>query len=104
MDTIIILPCPTSWLLHIVASIFNPVLLQVGCIASCLLLFRILICYCNRLPAVLTVRQYLANNLYKNPVLVINSAFPTSHDYGGRQKASQGDTTELGRRVIEDEV
>ena len=86
MDTIIILPRPTSRFLHIVALIFNPVLLQVIRIATCLLLCLILICYRNCLPAVLTVWQYLTNNLYQNLILIINSASPTTHDCGAEKK------------------
>jgi hypothetical protein len=38
----------------------------------------------------LPVQQYLADDLYKDLVLVINSAFPATNDQGGGQKASQG--------------
>ncbi len=75
-------------------------LLQVIWIAQGLLLCFTLISDCHRLPTVLTVGQYLANDLYKNFVLIFNRALPARHAYSGWQKASQGETAQPRRRAI----
>jgi hypothetical protein len=42
------------------------------------------------LSAILTIGKYLANELNKNLVLIINGDLPACHAYGGGKKASQG--------------
>ncbi len=74
--------------------------LQVVWIAQGLLLCFTLISDCHRLPTVLTVGQYLANDLYKNFVLIINRALPVRHAYSGWQKASQRETAQPRRRAM----
>jgi hypothetical protein len=94
IDPIAILSRPTRRLLQIVAQIFYPVLFYIRTIVQSLFLCSLLVCHHNRLPAILTNGQYLANELNKNLVLIINGSLPVRHAYGGGKKTSQGKRAE----------
>jgi hypothetical protein len=96
IDPIAILPSLTRWLLHIDAQIFYPVLFYIQTIVQSLLVSFLRVCHCNCLPAILTIGQYFADELYKNLVLIINRSLLVCHAYGSKKKQAKE-----GARCIE---